>query len=334
MVILCLSAVALSWIGTLAMRECAGILTPPREPNERDNHAQPTPKGGGIAVMIAVMGFLTVAGVNGTVVWALLLLTVVSAMDDFLTLRPLPRLLAHMLAAVMMVSALEGSVFQGVLPETVEFILLVLLLGGFMNLYNFMDGVDEITSMQTTALSLGCIVVAAIAPDLGPAYIYDGLIIIAAIAGFWYFNRHPASIFMGDSGSIPLGALMGWLLLSLAVDGYPAAALILPAYYLVDGGVTLAKRALVRKPLWEAHSEHAYQCYVRAGHTHTAVVRWIAFYNFVAIGLAGISVMMPHSAWLAVGVAYALAFVVYGYLKAQGRQSSSAITVSKAHATS
>lgn len=318
--ILCISALLFSLFGTLAARDLARYLMPPREPNERDNHAIPTPKGGGVAVMIALCGFLTVAGMDGDVILALVMLTLVSLIDDVHMVSPKWRLLVHGIAACLMVGAIKGPVLHGLVPPTLEFPLLLLALVWCMNLYNFMDGIDELTAAQTTAMCAGLIALAVLFPNVPNSAAYDGLIIISAVVGFWWFNRHPASIFLGDSGSVPLGALMGWLLLNLSAHGQPAAALILPAYYLVDSGVTLARRTLAGKKIWQAHSEHGYQCYVRSGASHVDAVLWISVCNLVLVALALASAYYPDDAWLCVLAAYGLALALFTYFRIQKPQ--------------
>src|SRR5262249_30133982 len=89
--------------------------------------------------------------------------------------------------------------------------------------------------------------------------------------GFLAWNRPPAKIFLGDVGSIPLGYLIGWLLLWGATQGAWAAALILPAWFLTDTTLTLIKRAWRRAPLMEAHAEHSNSTAIRLGHSHARV---------------------------------------------------------------
>jgi UDP-N-acetylmuramyl pentapeptide phosphotransferase/UDP-N-acetylglucosamine-1-phosphate transferase len=134
----------------------------------------------------------------------------------------------------------------------------------------------------------------------------DALIITASALGFYHFNRSPARLFMGDAGSIPLGFLNGYLLLSLAEAGAWVAALILPAYYLSDATFTLIKRALAGKKIWQSHSEHAYQQAVRAGLTHTQVVNRIMILNAVLVMLAILSTLHMMAGIAALVVAYIL----------------------------
>ncbi|HVY12102.1 MAG TPA: UDP-N-acetylmuramyl pentapeptide phosphotransferase, partial [Alphaproteobacteria bacterium] len=102
--------------------------------------------------------------------------------------------------------------------------------------------------------------VAALSPLLAfPAALLLGVLLLGGVLGFLVWNRHPAKLFMGDVGSIPLGYLLGYLLLLMAVAGFGGIALVLPLYYLADATYTLLKRLAQRKKFWQAHREHFYQ---------------------------------------------------------------------------
>ena len=106
-----------------------------------------------------------------------------------------------------------------------------------------------------------------------------------AAVGFLWWNWSPAKVFFGDVGSVPLGFLLGWLLLTLAGHGYWAAAIILPLYYLVDATLTLLERLARGEKIWEAHRSHYYQQAVQKGLSHAHVSRLILTGNVVLIGL-------------------------------------------------
>jgi UDP-N-acetylmuramyl pentapeptide phosphotransferase/UDP-N-acetylglucosamine-1-phosphate transferase len=322
MIIICASAAFLSFVGTYSLRHLSGMFGTLRQPNARDNHKKPVPKGAGIAVMISAISFLCVLGTNGNVLFALTMLTFVSAIDDYKGLSPLIRLVFHVMAAIIIVGQLPTQIAP-MIPYAIEYAVLVLGLVWFMNMYNFMDGIDEITAAQTTMICLGFIMAALIAPNVHNAISYDSMVIISAVAGFWYFNRHPASIFLGDSGSIPLGALIGWLLISLASKGLWVQALMLPAYYMVDAGLTFAKRLLTGHKPWEAHSQHAYQIYVRSGRAHNFTAKIITIYNIAMLTAFGASFYFPQFKLVALGATYAGAFILYIYfISAKGKNNS------------
>ncbi len=309
--ILSLSAFAFSAAGSWVMRAVGTTLMAPRTPNTRDNHTAPVPKGGGLAIMIAVISFLLVAGVNAAIIWAILVLTIISFIDDCGSMSALWRLITHIVSAYIIVSALDVRLLDEWMVAPAESALWVIVLVWGMNLYNFMDGIDGITSVQTMMICFGIITMTLLVPALPNAFAYDSIIIVSAVLGFWYFNRHPATLFMGDSGSIPLGALMGWLLLSLAAEGYAHAALILPSYYLVDSGLTLLIRVVTLQKIWRAHSSHAYQRFVRGNRSHNTALLWIMLHNVAMLALIYVTIMFPTYAWQAVWLAYGSALLLY-----------------------
>ncbi len=315
-VVLVISAFVLSAICTWGMRELMKTLLPARSPNERDNHKMPTPRGGGVAVMIAIIGFLTVVNVDGYVLLALILLLTVSFADDLSSLSGSLRIAVHAVCALLLVSTFNHSFFiehLKMLPlldvlhpymHYVSVAITALALIWFMNLYNFMDGVDEITVVETVAISAGVGLVAFMQADISQNVGAEALIVIAAMLGFWMFNRHPATVFLGDSGSIPLGALLGWVLLHLASEGYWLVALLLPAYYIVDATLTLLWRMVSGQEFWKAHSQHAYQSVVKGGRPHRAATLPIAILNVGLIGLAFIALSQPQYALYALALGY------------------------------
>jgi UDP-N-acetylmuramyl pentapeptide phosphotransferase/UDP-N-acetylglucosamine-1-phosphate transferase len=119
-----------------------------------------------------------------------------------------------------------------------------------------------------------------------------------AAAGFLVWNWHPARIILGDVGSIPIGFLLGWLMLDLALSGYLAAALILPLNHIFDATQTLIRRFLTVPEPWKPHRQHAYQRAVLAGASVPAVVLRIAALDVLLIALAVLSLTQPVAALL------------------------------------
>lgn len=261
-------------------------------PNSRSSHSAPTPRGGGLAVLgiaLPVMGGVLLVGPSAPLLfWAVLAgalaLAGLSWIDDLGHVPAPLRLIGHF-AAVGLVLVLLPPAFlalQGLVPLWADRLFIALVWVWFINLFNFMDGIDGITGVETIVLGLG-LFMAGLVISGGGAWVAIasawGLILAAAAAGFLVLNWHPARLFLGDVGSIPLGFLLGFLLLGLALWGYWAAALILPAYYLADATLTLARRALAGAPPWQAHREHFYQRAVIRGHSHARVARFIALGN-------------------------------------------------------
>ncbi|WP_096702001.1 glycosyltransferase family 4 protein [Magnetospirillum sp. 15-1] len=250
-------------------------------PNERSSHTRPTPRGGGLAVAPAALlgwALALAASPPGELRPALIAMALggVALMllgwaDDRHSLPAGPRFAAHGLAVAVAMALLPGDalVFGGLLPGWADRLVTGLGWLWFANLYNFMDGIDGISGVETACLGLGAALVATLAGAFG--LIPFGLALAGAGAGFLVWNWHPAKIFLGDVGSVPLGFLAGGLLIALALSGQLAAALILPAYYLADATITLTRRALAGEKVWQAHRKHFYQRAVQGGRSHAQV---------------------------------------------------------------
>ncbi|MAI44911.1 MAG: glycosyltransferase family 4 protein [Hyphomicrobiaceae bacterium TMED74] len=262
-------------------------------PNARSSHAVPTPQGAGaaiIAVPIVILAFGYLTQDQGE--WQLLLaaglavLALTGGIDDVWPLPVWLRLLVQVLSAYLVVIA-RPEVVQifPLLPSWLETAGLVLGLVWFINLTNFMDGIDGITVVQKSCVSLGVVLLLAIVAS--PAGNYVGPVaigLLGALVGFIPFNKHVASAFMGDVGSLPIGALTGWMLIVVAADGHIAAALLLPMYYIADATVTLYRRWNRGEKLHEAHRSHFYQLAVQRGFLVPEVTNRILGLN-VALGL-------------------------------------------------
>ena len=297
---LLLLCAAASWAGTwLAIRLLTkrAILD---QPNERSSHSIPTPRGGGLAVTAVLIAGATACaivwpadrGETWIVMAGILALALLSWLDDLKNLSAAMRLIVHaaVVAGALWMLPSEALVFQGWLPPLIDRILAGLLWIWFINLFNFMDGIDGISGIETIAIGAGLFGLSLMLPALAPEGRF-GLIAVGAAAGFLLWNWHPARIFLGDVGSVPLGFFLGWLLLETAAAGHWAAALILPLYYLADATITLARRALRGEKVWQAHREHFYQRPIQRGVAHDRVALRIALANAALIGLALLSTM-------------------------------------------
>lgn len=260
-------------------------------PNDRSSHTVPTPRGGGLAVTPLVLagcaGWFWHAG-GGPGDWTMLcgaaLLGLLSWRDDRAPLPPLPRFAAQIAAVGAALATMPQVGFSaGLLPAPAETLLAALAWLWFVNLFNFMDGIDGITGVESAAIAVGLLVTLPGAVAAGPLAVVAGCAV-----GFLVWNWHPAKIFMGDVGSIPLGYVLGYLLLTGAAH-HPAgwaAALILPAYYWADASITLVRRALAGKAIWRAHREHFYQRAVQGGWSHARVSGIVLVGNLGLIGMA------------------------------------------------
>ena len=289
--VMAVAAACATWFATrqvLGYLKRRGIFD---RPNARSSHDAPVPRGGGLAVIGVLVAAFVLAGVllGAPETWyvaaALVGLAAISWIDDIKGLPASPRLMAQAAAVALGLLALPGPIAQGFLAPWLDAALAALAWLWFVNLFNFMDGIDGIASAEATALAVGIVLVAAL-PG-GP----DDLVLYAAAMGgtalgFLPWNWHRAKVFLGDVGSVPLGFALGWLLLSLAASGAWIAALVLPLYYLADSTLTLARRAVRGEPVWRAHREHFYQRAVRGGLSHDQVVRAIGAGNLALVGLA------------------------------------------------
>ena len=320
-------AAALSCLATravLAVLRRAAILD---HPNDRSSHAVPTPRGGGIAVVasivVASLGWSWVTGQAGNdqtggglgIALALAIgLSVLSFVDDLRNLSAGIRLAAHFLAVAGGLWALGGhGAFAAYLPQPLDLALTALAWLWFINLYNFMDGIDGIVGSETAAIAVGVggLAMLGLAPSilLGPS-----AAILGAAFGFLVWNWHRAKIFLGDSGSIPLGFLIGYLLVATAQPGGPAlaAALVLPLVFVLDASITLLRRLARGKKPTEAHREHAYQRATQGGWPHDRVCLAVIAANAGLIALAWL--VAPVQPWLSVALGIALAALCYGLL--------------------
>jgi UDP-N-acetylmuramyl pentapeptide phosphotransferase/UDP-N-acetylglucosamine-1-phosphate transferase len=163
---------------------------------------------------------------------------------------------------------------------------LVLLAGlWFVNLVNFMDGLDLMTTAEAVPVSAAIVLLGWLGDVPAPATIVAAAL-CGALLGFVPFNRPVAKIFLGDVGSLPIGLLLGWCLLQLAWQQQFAAAVLLPLYYLADATVTLCRRVVRREPFWAAHRSHYYQRATDNGFTVRRVVGEVFALNLVLAGLA------------------------------------------------
>jgi UDP-N-acetylmuramyl pentapeptide phosphotransferase/UDP-N-acetylglucosamine-1-phosphate transferase len=275
-------------------------------PNARSAHESATPRGAGIAVIALAAGAWIVGGLGSAAPMGLiaaaglaLALAAVSFRDDVRGLSAGLRFVAQALAVAAGLWAFEGgAVFQGLLPPALDMLAAGLLWLWFVNLYNFMDGVDGMTGVETVTIALGLIVVGLLAGWPG-ALLLPPLWLIAVAAGFLVWNWPPARVFLGDSGAVPLGFLIGWLLLDAAARGQWAVALILPGYYWADATVTLLRRLFRGEKIWHAHREHAYQRAARAGWSHRRTSGLVAVLGVALIGAAALAVVGPVAAGLA-----------------------------------
>ena len=274
------------------------------KPNARSSHKAPTPQGGGIAVIGATLvvsgGVLFVFGRVSNDPWpivviaaATLLIAGVGVMADKRPIAPAPRLVLQTFAVAAVLATLPPELrVLPVVPWWGERILLLIGTLWFVNLVNFMDGIDWLTVAEVVPIA-ATISVIGFFGKLPPAAIVVSLALCGATIGFAFFNRPTAKLFLGDVGSLPIGLLLGWLLLVLAGNGGRAAAILLPLYYLADSTITLLRRAVNREPVWQAHRSHFYQRATDLGYTVLEIVARVFVANIALAGLALATIFLP-----------------------------------------
>ena len=328
LVIICVASAAVTWALTwLVLR----VLTRRRildTPNERSSHSAPTPRGGGLALIPVILVSWTAVSWHADMLVLPLVtaiagaagLALISWFDDLHGLPPVPRLLAQSIAVALGLYGLEslGPVFQGYLPPAVDLALAGIAWLWFVNLFNFMDGIDGISGVEAGSIGIGLALTGALFGGSIASVWMPGLL-AAATLGFLVWNWPPAKLFLGDVGSVPLGYLLGFLLLSYAAEGQWAVALILPLYYLADATITLIRRGMRGAKVWQAHREHFYQRAVQCGTSHALVSLGVLACNTLLIGCA--LVAASGQVWL--GLA-ASAAVVAGFLSVLRRWSNPA----------
>jgi UDP-N-acetylmuramyl pentapeptide phosphotransferase/UDP-N-acetylglucosamine-1-phosphate transferase len=213
----------------------------------------------------------------------------VGGVDDIRGVPVPPRLALQVLAVALVVGAggQGGRILPAAVPYPLEAAALVVAGVWFVNLTNFMDGIDGITLAGFLPLAAGAAVLAGMG-RLSPAGGLLAACFLGALAGFVWFNLPRARLFLGDVGSLPIGLLGGALLMDIAQNGAFAAAVILPLHHFADATLTLLARLSRREKVWEAHRQHAYQNAVDGGWSHARVSGVVLGLN---VGLAGLAVL-------------------------------------------
>jgi UDP-N-acetylmuramyl pentapeptide phosphotransferase/UDP-N-acetylglucosamine-1-phosphate transferase len=272
------------------------------KPNARSSHTKSTPQGGGIAVILAttiVLGTVTVIFPGqlseppriAVVFSSAILLALVGVTDDIRPLKAVPRLFLQAAAVMVVLATLPVELrILPIAPWWIERALLFVAMVWFVNIVNFMDGIDWMTVAEvvpvTTALTLF-----GIMGFLPKDATLVSITLCGAMIGFAPLNRPIARLFLGDVGSLPIGLLLGWLLVLLAGRGYFAAAVLLPLYYLADATITLLRRLANGEPVAQAHRSHFYQRALDTGFSVYQIVGWVFTVNIVLAGAASVTLL-------------------------------------------
>jgi len=270
------------------------------KPNARSSHRVPTPQGAGIGVIGAtlVVACALVAradAVNLNIVAAIfaasLFMAIVGFADDVKSIPVLPRLILQAVAVGTIVLTAPGELrIVPACPLWIERGLLLLAGLWFVNLVNFMDGLDWMTVAEVVPITAAMVLLGWFGEFPRSATIVAAAL-CGAMVGFAPFNRPVAKVFLGDVGSLPIGLLLGWCLLQLAYNQQIVAALLLPLYYLSDATVTLLRRLKRGERFWTAHRSHFYQRATENGLTVLRVVSEVFALNVTLAVLAFGSIM-------------------------------------------
>lgn len=292
----------LSFVLTAGLRRYALVRSIIDIPNARSSHSVPTPRGGGVAIVLAflltlpILGWTQFVPIEGVIAigGAGALIAVVGFMDDHGHIAARWRLLGHFSAGAWALFWLGG------LPEVRIFgmvfdlgwagsILATFYLVWMLNLYNFMDGIDGLASVEAICACMGaCLIYWLVGMN---ELIWIPLLLAMAVLGFLCWNFPPAKIFMGDAGSGFLGIVLG--IISIQAAGASSqllwAWLILLGVFIVDATFTLIRRLVRGEKVYEAHRSHAYQFASRRFGKHLPVT--------LAVGAINVFWLLPLAAW-------------------------------------
>ncbi|MFJ7796601.1 glycosyltransferase family 4 protein [Pseudomonas sp. NPDC096950] len=291
--VIAISSFALTWI----LRRYALARSLIDVPNARSSHTTPTPRGGGVAIVLCflaatvVMFFLDMLPLNQVI--ALLgagsLVAILGFLDDHGHIAARWRLLGHFLAAFWALYWIGGLAPITIFGLNIElglfgYFVAAMFLVWMLNLYNFMDGIDGIASVEAVTVCVGAALLYSLQ---GGAAVVGPLLLASAVLGFLCWNFPPARIFMGDAGSGFLGVILGIFALQAAwvSSNLFFAWLILLGVFIVDATVTLIRRLLRGEKVYEAHRSHAYQFASRQYKRHLPVT--------LATGILTIAWLLP-----------------------------------------
>jgi UDP-N-acetylmuramyl pentapeptide phosphotransferase/UDP-N-acetylglucosamine-1-phosphate transferase len=297
-------------------------------PGGRRSHAAPTPRGGGVGIVVVMLVFAAWLVFDGSLAQrsgiafgvGLALVAAIGWIDDHRPLSALLRLAVHLVASTIFVWSLPRDAATE-LSMSIAF-LQVMLLATAINFWNFMDGINGLIATQSAAVALCAMLLFGAAGE--PAWTVLAAILLGACLGFLPFNFPRARIFLGDVGSGGLGFACGALLLqaqaSGAVDALGAA--LVASVLLLDAGFTLANRMLRGRRWYNPHREHLYQWLVRRGRSHTVVTSLYLFWTLLVV-MPVLWLMRSNpawSVWLAAGVFASGAAIWFGTKRSLARR--------------
>jgi Fuc2NAc and GlcNAc transferase len=289
-------------------------------PNARSSHTLPTPRGGGVAIVLTVLLGLPLLAWVGVLPWpemvglwgAGALVALVGFADDHGHIAAGWRLLVHFFAASWALVWMGGLPPLPVLGAIVAAgwfaqVLAALYLVWLLNLYNFMDGIDGLAGVEAITVCAGGGLLCLLGAPEVMVWVVP-LLLLGAVAGFLCWNFPPARIFMGDAGSGFLGLMLGLLSIQAAWvnPSFFWAWLILLAVFVIDATLTLLRRLVRRQKPYEAHRSHAYQYASRKCGAHRSVT--------LAVGAINLLWLLPLSMLVGLGYVDGVIGLLVAYL--------------------
>ena len=306
------------------------------KPNQRSSHKSNIPIGGGIilslticisTLLLTIYNYLSFNEIKVEylfLVLLILILATISWIDDLNKLSISIRLLVQCITVAGGLFCLtnEGNLFQGIFPYYIDLIITFIFWVWIINLTNFMDGIDGITSMQGISNGIGVIIILLISVFI-LKYLqfsqidflfYFILFFIGSLTSFIFFNWSPAKLFLGDVGSIPIGFIFGWIFFEISGLGLWQISIIIPLYYLLDSGITLLKRIIKREKVFSAHRTHFYQIAAVKFNSHSYTVITIFTLNIFLIFLSICSILFSNNTIIIICLALFISFLILWYL--------------------
>lgn len=299
--------VGASFLGTGALRKYALARSLIDIPNARSSHSVPTPRGGGVAIVLSFLIALPVLAWTDALAWPVALallgaggwIAIIGFLDDHGHIAARWRLLAHFTGAIWALIWIGGMAPINLFGYEFSLGWFGYVIGAFylvwmLNLYNFMDGIDGLASVEAICACVGACLVYWIAGHTSLAI--APLVLAMAVSGFLAWNFPPAKIFMGDAGSGFLGIVLAVMSLYAAWTNplFLWAWLILLGVFIVDATFTLIRRLLRGDKVYEAHRSHGYQYASRQYGSHRAVTLTIAAINLLWLVPVAILVVMQY----------------------------------------
>ena len=307
-----IAAFLVSWLLTGLILRVAIRFSILDHPNSRSSHSVPTPRGGGLGIVIVVVGAIAglylfgqmPADVFASLVVGGILIAGIGAVDDYRHVPAQWRFLVQIIAASFAVAMLGGLpnlqigrqfVDLGLVGDVAAIIFTV----WFINLYNFMDGIDGIAAIEAICIAGGAVIVLLVGGNSGFSTIML-IVFVAAVLGFLFWNWPPARIFMGDVGSGFIGLVLALFAVITVKQGLLPiwCWLILAGVFVVDSTITLIIRVVSGEQWYSAHKNHAYQKASRrlGGHKPVTLVV-LAIDLFWLLPIAFVATAQPESGW-------------------------------------